>query len=97
MNTDTTKLFDSNNKLIDTFELEVESVLKSVHGENYYDIDQEFIIEEDNKVEKKEIDKKKKIGIRDFIPVLFFILIFIIILIGGYYFLNNFDFQSLIK
>lgn len=100
MHTETTKLFTVNNELIDTFELEVENVLKSIHGDNYYDIDEEFIIKEEiSKQEKNEnnLKIKKRISIKDFIPLLFFILIFIIIVIGGYYFLNHFDITSIMK
>lgn len=99
MNTNTTKLFDANNNLIDTFEIEVENVLKSIYGENYYDIDEDFIKEEiePQKAEKNNEISKKHIRITDFIPLLFFILIFVIIVLAGYYFLSNFDFTSILK
>lgn len=99
MNTNTTKLFDANNNLIDTFEIEVENVLKSIYGENYYDTDEDFIKEEvkPQKVEKDNEISKKRIRITDFIPLLFFILIFVIIVLAGYYFLSNFDFTSILK
>ncbi len=99
MNTNTTKLFDANNNLIDTFEIEVENVLKSIYGENYYDTDEDYIKEEvkPQKIEKDNEINKKHIRITDFIPLLFFILIFVIIVLAGYYFLSNFDFTSILK
>lgn len=42
-NTNTIKLFDSNNNLLPDFDARVEEVLKSVHGENYYDTDEELV------------------------------------------------------
>ena len=57
MNTNTTKLFDANNNLIDTFEIEVENVLKSIYGENYYDTDEDYIKEE---VKPQKIEKDNK-------------------------------------
>lgn len=99
MNTNTTKLFDANNKLVDTFEIEVENVLKSIYGENYFDTDEDFIKEEVEvqKAEKKNEISKKHIKITDFIPLLFFILIFVIVVLAGYYFLSNFDFTTILK
>lgn len=98
MNTNITKLFNTNNELIDTFDAEVENVLKSIHGDNYYDIDEEFIIKETSINKEINEDKKinKKVSIKDFIPLLFFVIIFVIIVIAGYYFLNNFDLTSIL-
>lgn len=102
MNTDTIKIFDANNELTEDFDQVVESVLKEVHGDSYFDIDEEFIVPEETSVKKKDAVIKperigKKASIKDFIPVLFFVLIFAIITLAGYYFLNNFDFTSILK
>ncbi len=108
MNT-SVKLFDANNKLVPNFDDEIEKILISVHGEKYYDTDEELIntneipIQEEipeeikeNVVEKTDKSEKNNISIKDFIPVLFFILIFIVIVIAGYYFLNTVDLMSFI-
>ena len=42
MNT-TVKLFDANNKLVQNFEEEIEKILISVHGESYFDVDEELV------------------------------------------------------
>lgn len=102
MNTDTIKIFDENNELTEDFDQVVENVLKEVHGDNYFDLDEEFIVPEETISKKKEaIIKPERIGkkasIKDFVPVLFFVLIFAIITLAGYYFLNNFDFTSILK
>lgn len=128
MNTKNVKLFDANNKLADNFDEEVENILKSVHGENYYDTDEALVdtnlikipvmeeVYKDDELEKtmeivdKMVDKnapkinivatsnaKKNVSFKDFIPLLFFILIFAVIVVAGYYFLNTFDFTSLLK
>ena len=104
MNTDTSKIFDENNELTDVFPQIVDEVLASVHGEDFFDIDQEYIIpEEDKKSEEKiknpydEVVRKRKVTFTDFIPVLFFVLIFAILTLAGYYFLNSFDFTSILK
>lgn len=104
MNTDTSKIFDENNELTDVFPQIVDEVLASVHGEDFFDIDQEYIIpEDDKKSEEKikntydEVARKRKVTFKDFIPVLFFVLIFAILTLAGYYFLNNFDFTSILK
>lgn len=104
MNTDTSKIFDENNELTDVFPQIVDEVLASVHGEDFFDIDQEYIIpEDDKKSEEKikntydEVVRKRKVTFKDFIPVLFFALIFAILTLAGYYFLNNFDFTSILK
>ena len=90
MNTDTIKIFDANNELTQDFDQVVDEVLKEVHGNNYFDIDEEFIVPEETVV-------RKKVSLKDFIPVLFFILIFAIITLAGYYFLNNFDISTILK
>ena len=54
MNTDTIKIFDANNELTQDFDQVVDEVLKEVHGNNYFDIDEEFIIPEETVVRKKE-------------------------------------------
>lgn len=101
------RLFDANNKLVPNFNEEIEKILISVHGEKYYDVDEELVntneipvvVEEvtpEVKVEKIEKSKPKKTTIKDFIPVLFFLLIFIVIIIAGYYFLNTVDLMSFI-
>ncbi len=107
MNT-TVKLFDANNKLVQNFDEEIEKILISVHGDAYYDTDEELIntneipavINEERKEEVEVLEvkqeKKKGISFKDFIPVLFFILIFIVIVIAGYYFLNTVDLMSLV-
>lgn len=126
MNTNV-KLFDANNKLVSNFDEEIEKILISIHGEKYYDVDEELVntnfiptsdivdseVYKDDELEKtmelvdamvdenaKEIkiveDEKKKISIKDFIPVLFFILIFAVIVIAGYYFLNTVDLTSIL-
>ena len=42
-NTNTIKLFDSNNNLLPDFDERIEDVLKSIHGDNYYDTDEELV------------------------------------------------------
>lgn len=74
MNT-TVKLFDANNKLVPNFDEEIEKILISVHGEAYYDIDEELVntnelpvieaketepVEEKANVEKAAKSKKVK-------------------------------------
>lgn len=43
MDTKTVKLFDSNDKLVSNFDEVIESILISIHGENYYDVDEELV------------------------------------------------------
>lgn len=43
MDTNTIKLFDANNNLVANFDEEVEKILISIHGEDYYDIDEDLI------------------------------------------------------
>lgn len=109
MNTDTVRLFDHNDKLVPNFEEEIEKILISVHGENYYDTDEELVNTNEIPVvqeEKEEIKEqvvikeekvKKKSKFQEFIPVIFFMLLFAILIIAGYYFLNSVDLTSFIK
>lgn len=43
MDTNTVKLFDANNNLVANFDEEIEKILISIHGENYYDIDEDLV------------------------------------------------------
>ena len=43
MDSDTIKLFDANNNLVSNFDEEIEKILISIHGENYYDIDEDLV------------------------------------------------------
>lgn len=43
MNTKTVKLFDSNNNLVPNFDEEIERILISIHGEDYYDVDEALV------------------------------------------------------
>lgn len=43
MNTNTVRLFDHNDNLVPNFDEEIEKILISVHGENYYDVDEELV------------------------------------------------------
>lgn len=127
MDTKTVKLFDANNNLVPNFDEEIEKILISIHGEQYYDVDEDLVntnlipisayINED-KYEEDELEKtielvdamvsddapkinivenkKEKVRILDFVPVLFFMIMSGIIIYAGYYFLNNFDFMSLL-
>ena len=124
MNTDTIQLFDIHNNFVPNFDEEIEKVLKSIHGEDYYDVDEALVntnlitlpeMEENEELEKtiefvdnmtedtvrihivEQEQKKKKISIKDFMPLLFFVIIFSIIFIAGYYFLNTVDLMSFIK
>lgn len=42
MDTNTVKLFDANNNLVPNFDSEIEKILISVHGNNYYDVDEDL-------------------------------------------------------
>lgn len=127
MDTKTVKLFDSNNNLLPTFDEEIEKILISIHGEEYYDTDEDLIntnlipiseyfneeVYKDDELEKtiELVDamvtedapkinivenKKKKISVLDFVPVLFYMIIAGILIYAGYYFLNTFDIMSLL-
>lgn len=43
MDTNTIKLFDANNNLVANFDEEIEKILISIHGENYYDVDEDLV------------------------------------------------------
>lgn len=43
MDTKTIKLFDANNRLVPNFDEEIEKILISIHGENYYDSDEPLV------------------------------------------------------
>ena len=97
------KIFDENNNLSDDFNETVEMVLMGIHGDKYYDNDDELQdtrllkkikVEEEKEIPKKNT-KKEKVTFKDFLPVLFFILITVVLCYGGYYFLNSFDISSL--
>ncbi len=96
------KLLDENNNISPDFNETVEIVLKGIHGDKYYDVDEELqdtraIATLKEEVEdKKNNTKKQKVSIKDFIPVLFFIIVTILLCIGGYLFLNQFDPSSIL-
>ncbi len=103
-NEDTIKLFDANNNFVANFDAVIEEVEKSIHGDKYFDIDEELVntneipISKDIEVEKpKKIRREGNVTIKDFLPVLFMLLIFGIVVYGGYYFLNSFDVTTLIN
>lgn len=41
-NTDTIKLFDKDHNFVNNFDEEIEKILISIHGENYYDSDEDY-------------------------------------------------------
>ena len=43
MDTKTIRLFDANDNLVSNFDEEVEKVLISIHGYDYYDTDEELV------------------------------------------------------
>lgn len=95
-------VFDENNNLSDDFNETVELVLMGIHGDKYYDVDEELqdtrllkTINVEEEKPKKEVKSNGKATFKDFIPVLFFIIMTAIICFGGYFFLNNFDISSL--
>ena len=97
------KIFDENNNLSDDFNETVEMVLMGIHGDKYYDNDDELQdtrllkkikVEEEEEVKPKSL-KKEKVTFKDFLPVLFFMLIASVLIFGGHYFLNTFDISSL--
>ena len=95
-------VFDENNNLSDDFNETVELVLMGIHGDKYYDVDEELqdtrllkTINVEEEKPKKEVKSSGKVTFKDFIPVLFFIIMTAIICFGGYFFLNNFDISSL--
>ena len=42
-NENTIKLFDANNNFVADFDKKIEEVEISIHGENYYDVDEELV------------------------------------------------------
>lgn len=97
------KLLDDNNNISPDFNETVEIVLKGIHGEKYYDVDEELqdtrtiaTVKDEEEKDNKKNTKKQKVTIKDFIPVLFFIIITILLCIGGYLFLNQFDPTSIL-
>lgn len=67
--TKTIKLFDSNHKFVDTFDEEIEKILISVHGENYYDIDEDLIISNDSDEMYHDSELEKTIELVDSLVV----------------------------
>ena len=61
--TQTIKIFDVNNNLVDDFDEQVEKVLISVHGDRYYDIDEELqdtrLIPLDEVISNKDVKEEK--------------------------------------
>lgn len=65
MDTKTIKLFDANNNLVPNFDQEVENILISIHGSDYYDVDEELVntnliplpLEEEEMYRDEELDK----------------------------------------
>ena len=67
--TKTIKLFDSNHKFVDNFDEEIEKILISVHGENYYDIDEDLINSNDSEEIYHDSDLEKTIEFVDSLVV----------------------------
>ena len=61
--TQTIKIFDVNNNLVDDFDDQVEKVLISVHGDKYYDIDEELqdsrLIPLNDVISNKDVNEEK--------------------------------------
>ena len=61
--TQTIKIFDVNNNLVDDFDDQVEKVLISVHGDKYYDIDEELqdsrLIPLNDVISNKDVKEEK--------------------------------------
>ena len=51
------RLFDANDKLVPNFNEEIEKILISVHGEKYYDIDEELVNTNEIPVVQEEIEQ----------------------------------------
>lgn len=100
-NEDTIKLFDSNNNFVADFDKKIEEIEVSIHGDNYYDVDETLVNTNEVPIQTKiEVEKpvqKKGIHFKDFLPVLFLLLIFGIVVYAGYYFLGTFDVSSLMN
>lgn len=43
MDTNTVKLFDANDNLVEDFDQRIENILISIHGEDYYDTDEKLV------------------------------------------------------
>lgn len=56
-NYNTVKLFDSNHNFVDNFDEEIEKILISVHGENYYDTDEDYQEVKDEIYKDSELEK----------------------------------------
>lgn len=94
--------YDEDTELINT------NILKQIKEEQEKQKDEELektMELVDNLADTKDIKIRivdenkvnKQTTFKDFIPVLFFAIVFTIIVAGGYIFLNNFDFSTLIK
>lgn len=61
--TQTIKIFDVNNNLVEDFDDQVEKVLISVHGDKYYDVDKELVdtrlIPLDEVISHKDVEEEK--------------------------------------
>ena len=79
----------------------IEEIEISIHGEKYFDIDEEPVDTNEIPIVKEVVvekpKKEHKISIKDFLPVLFLLLIFGIVVYAGYYFLNTFDVSTLVN
>lgn len=104
MNSSTVRLFDKDNNLAEDFTETVELVLMGVHGDKYYDTDEELqdtrlltpvSVDEEEEKEVKQV-KKNKVSFKDFVPVLFFMLMTVLLCVGGYLLLDKFDLTSLL-
>ncbi len=59
MNTDTIQLFDVHNNFVPNFDEEIEKVLKSVHGDDYYDVDEALV--NTNLINTEEIKENEEL------------------------------------
>lgn len=66
MDTKTIRLFDANDNLVSNFDEEVEKVLISIHGYDYYDTDEELVntnlipvsnVIDSDKIDNEELEK----------------------------------------
>ncbi len=101
-NENTIKLFDSNNNFVKDFDAKIEEIEISIHGPNYYDVDEELVNTNEIPIKQEEVvknikKKEHKFSLKDLLPLVFILLIFGIVLYAGYYFLGNFDVTSLIN
>ncbi len=56
----TVKLFDANNKLVSDFDEQIDDILKSVHGDAYYDVDEPLVDTRLIKVPDNALDYDKE-------------------------------------